>query len=160
MTEDKSKVKSDQCLWLFSCRDCDALFSHTLFALTLRGRCGFHDSKATAAGPYCLRLGGRDGCLSVWFWVLEGVRLSTNDSPFLSFFSAFISRVMYLETLWHYSRLIGFIVCAFYTPPIFLCILCWLSLHYSDAFAPRHFVSFLWVFSRFLVSSRLFFKFV
>jgi len=72
---------------------------------------------------------------------------------FLSFFSTFISCVMYIETLWHYSRLIGFVVCAFYIPPIFLWIPRWLSLHYTDAFAPHHFVSFLWVFSPFLVSS-------
>ena len=72
-----------------------------LFFLVLsrvRGRCGFDDSRATAAGLFCLRLGGRDGCLSVWFWSSEEIRLSTNDSLSLSLFSAFLSRVMYLET--------------------------------------------------------------
>ena len=38
-------------------------------------------------------------------------------------FSALISCVMYLETHGHYAHLVGFIVCAFYIPPIFLCIL-------------------------------------
>ena len=58
--------------------------SFSLVLSRVWGRCGSDDSKATAAGPFCLRLGGRDGCQSVWFWVSEEIQLSTNNSLFLS----------------------------------------------------------------------------
>ena len=114
--------------------------------ITRTGPLRIADCRATAAGPFCLRLGGKDGCQSVVFWVSVEMRPSTNDSLFVSF-SGFISCVMYMETHWHFSRLIGFVVCAFYIPPIFLCILRWLSLHYTDAFCSPSFCVFLCVFS-------------
>ena len=42
----------------------------------------FHDSEATAASPFCLRFGGRDGCRSVWFRSSEWIRRSANNSFF------------------------------------------------------------------------------
>ena len=42
----------------------------------------FCDIRATAAGLFCLRLGGRDGCQSVGFWSLEETHCSANNSLF------------------------------------------------------------------------------
>ena len=52
----------------------------------------FCDIRVTAAGLFCLRLGGRDGCQSVGFWSLEERYRSTNDSPFSLFLSVSVYR--------------------------------------------------------------------
>ena len=45
----------------------------------------FCDIRVTAAGLFCLRLGGRVGCLSFGFWSLEEIHRSADNSLF-SFF--------------------------------------------------------------------------
>ena len=67
------------------CRNC-ATTAMLFFSpiITRTGPLRIADCRATAAGPFCLRLGGKDGCQSVVFWVSVEMRPSTNDSLFLS----------------------------------------------------------------------------
>ena len=58
----------------------------------------FCDIRVTAAGLFCLRLGGRDGRQSVGFWSLEERYRSTNNSLFSLFLSVSVYRAHVIDS--------------------------------------------------------------
>ena len=110
-------------------------------------------TSVTAAGLFCLRLGGRDGCQSVGFWSLEERYRSTNNSPFSLFLSVSVYRAHDVIDSFIAPRPVSLVSldCAFmYRPSLHSH---WLYTLHRCFSCSRLFASFLWVFSRFLVSS-------
>ena len=136
--------------WGSRCRNraTTAMF-FSLILLRIRGLfycCGFCDSRVTAAGPFCLRLRGRDGCQSVGFRSLEEIHRSANNSLFSLFPSVSV----------HCAHVLDSCITPAPSRRYLWTVRFWVSRSrctFTDAFTTRHFASFLWVFLRFLVSS-------